>query len=431
MRGTLMKRLALVSTAFLLFLLLGGIASAYAQQEQQAKPGQQAQQNQKKQQAQQPQHAQQQQQQQNQNKQQAQQQQHAQQQQQNQNKQQAQQQQHAQQQQQNQNKQQAQQQQHAQQQQQNQNKQQAQQQQHAQQQQNQNKQQAQQQQHAQQQNQNKQQATQQQAIRPAQLRPTQQQQHAYQQQQQTTWQQHRAQNWQSEHRNWQQRGGYNGYRIPDNYYGSYYGQGHSFRVYNEPFMVVGGYPRFQYGGYWFSMIDPYPEYWGRNWYQTDDVYVAYSGDGYYLYNRRYANRPGIAISIPFDSQDNQQAQLGPIPQQQGDWQRYRAQNWQSEHRNWQQRGGYNGYRVPDDSYGSYYGPDHYFRVSSLPFSVEGGYPRFQYGGHWFSMIDPYPENWGDTWYQTDDVYVAYSDDGYYLYNRMYPDSPGVAVSISP
>jgi len=195
-------------------------------------------------------------------------------------------------------------------------------------------------------------------------------------------------------------------------------------------MVVGGYPRFQYGGFWFSMIDPYPEYWGRNWYQTDDVYVAYSGDGYYLYNRRYRNRPGIAISIPFESQNNQQAQLGPIPQQQGDWQRYRAQNWQSEHRSWQQRGGYNGYRVPDDSYGSYYGPEHYFRVSSLPFRVEGGYPRFQYGGHWFSMIDPYPENWGDTWYQTDDVYVAYSNDGYYLYNRMYPDSPGVAVSIS-
>ena len=408
-----MKRLAIVSTAFLLFVLLGGSPFAYAQQGQQAKPEQQAQQNQKKQQAQQQQHAQQQQ---SQNKQQAQQQ-HAQQQQ-------AQQQQHAQQQQQNQNKQQAQQQQHAQQQQ-NQNKQQAQQQQHAQQQQNQNKQQAQ-----RQQSQNRQQAAQQQAIRPAQLRPTQQQQHAYQQQQQTTWQQHRAQNWQSEHRSWQQRGGYNGYRIPNNYYGSYYGQRHSFRVYNQPFMVVGGYPRFQYGGYWFSMIDPYPEYWGRNWYQTDDVYVAYSGDGYYLYNRRYANRPGIAISIPFESRNNQQAQLGPIPQQQGDWQRYRAQNWQSEHRSWQQRGGYNGYRVPDDSYGSYYGPDHYFRVSSLPFSVEGGYPRFQYGGHWFSMIDPYPENWGDTWYQTDDVYVAYSDDGYYLYNRMYPDSPGVAVSIS-
>ena len=337
------------------------------------------------------------------------------------------QQQHAQQQQQqNQNKQA--QQQHAQQQQ-------AQQQQHAQQQQqqNQNKQQAQQhsqQQQVQQQSQNRQQAAQQQAIRPAQLRPTQQQQHVYQQQQQTTWQQHRAQNWQSEHRSWQQRGGYNGYRIPDNYYGSYYGEGHSFLVYNQPFMVVGGYPRFQYGGYWFSMIDPYPEYWGGNWYQTDDVYVAYSGDGYYMYNRRYANRPGVAISISLESQNNEQAQLVPIPQQPGDWQQYRAQNWQSEHRSWQQRGGYNGYRVPDDSYSSYYGADHFFRVSSLPFRVEGGYPSFQYSGYWFSIVDRYPEYWGDTWYQTDDVYVAYSNDGYYLYNSRYPNSPGIAISIS-
>jgi hypothetical protein len=310
--------------------------------------------------------------------------------------------------------------------------QQAQQQQHAQQQQqqNQNKQQAQQQQHAQQQQVQQQSQNRQQAIRPAQLRPTQQQQHVYQQQQQTTWQQHRAQNWQSEHRSWQQRGGYNGYRIPDNYYGSYYGEGHSFLVYNQPFMVVGGYPRFQYGGYWFSMIDPYPEYWGGNWYQTDDVYVAYSGDGYYMYNRRYANRPGVAISISFESQNNQQTQLVPIPQQQGDWQQYRAQNWQSEHRSWQQRGGYNGYRVPDDSYSSYYGADHFFRVSSLPFRVEGGYPSFQYSGYWFSIVDRYPEYWGDTWYQTDDVYVAYSNDGYYLYNSRYPNSPGVAISIS-
>ena len=300
-----MKQLGVVSTAFLLFVLLGSITFGYAQQEPQAKPEQKNAQEQH----------------QNQNKQPAQQQKNAEQQQQNQNRQQAQQQQHAQQQQQqNQNKQQAQQQQHA--------RQQQAQQQHAQQQQqqDQNRQQAA-QQHAQQQQ------AQQQAIRPAQLRPTQQQQHAYQQQQQTTWQQHRAQNWNSDHRNWEQRGGYNGYRIPNNYYGSYYGQGHSFRVYNQPYMVVGGYPRFQYGGFWFSVIDPYPEYWGANWYRTDDVYVAYSGDGYYLYNRRYANRPGIAISIPFESQNNQQAQLQPIPQQQGDWQQYRAQNWQSEHRN--------------------------------------------------------------------------------------------------
>jgi hypothetical protein len=117
--------------------------------------------------------------------------------------------------------------------------------------------------------------------------------------QRNDWQQHRSNNWSSEHRTWEQRGGYNGYRIPDAYYGNYYGQNHWFRVYNQPFMVVGGFPRFQYGGYWFSVVDPYPDYWGNDWYQTDDVYVAYYDNGYYMYNRSYPGRPGVAISISF------------------------------------------------------------------------------------------------------------------------------------
>jgi hypothetical protein len=62
-------------------------------------------------------------------------------------------------------------------------------------------------------------------------------------------------------------------------------------------MMESEHPRFQYNGYWFSLYDPYPEYWGNNWYQTDDVYVTYYDDGYYLYNRRFPGRPGIAISI--------------------------------------------------------------------------------------------------------------------------------------
>jgi len=111
------------------------------------------------------------------------------------------------------------------------------------------------------------------------------------------WEQNRARHWDSQRRSWQQRGGYNGYRVPENYFRSYYGAGHSFRIYNQPFMMYGATPRFQYGGYWFSMMDPYPEYWGSNWYQTDDVYVDYYGDGYYLFNRRYPGRPGIAVSI--------------------------------------------------------------------------------------------------------------------------------------
>jgi hypothetical protein len=117
--------------------------------------------------------------------------------------------------------------------------------------------------------------------------------------QQRVWQEHRASRWNSEHRTWRQRGGYNGYLVPDVYFRSHYGPRHSFRVYNRPFMVVGGRPRFQYGNYWFSMVDPYPEYWGHNWYQTDDVYVEYVDNGYYLFNRSYPQRTGIAVSISF------------------------------------------------------------------------------------------------------------------------------------
>ena len=137
-----------------------------------------------------------------------------------------------------------------------------------------------------------------------------QEQHAQQQQperaqraslseQRKVWQQHRAQSWESEHRTWQQRGGYNGYRIPDDRFRLYYGRDHWFRVYSLPMTVVGGYPRFRYGDYWLSFVDPYPEYWGDNWYETDDVYVDYYNDGYYLYNRRYPGRPGITISFSF------------------------------------------------------------------------------------------------------------------------------------
>jgi hypothetical protein len=112
--------------------------------------------------------------------------------------------------------------------------------------------------------------------------------------QQSTWQQHRAGNWQSDHRSWQQRGGYNGYRIPNDRFRGDFGWGHGFRIGGLPFLVVGGYPRFQYGGYWFSLLDPYPGDWDSDWYDTDDVYVGYADNGYYLYNRRH---PGVGIAV--------------------------------------------------------------------------------------------------------------------------------------
>jgi hypothetical protein len=61
-------------------------------------------------------------------------------------------------------------------------------------------------------------------------------------------------------------------------------------------VFVGGGQRFRYGGYWFGLIDPWPEYWSSDWYDSDDVYVNYEGGGYYLYNRSY---PSDRVAISF------------------------------------------------------------------------------------------------------------------------------------
>ncbi|MGA8111196.1 MAG: hypothetical protein WBD46_03625 [Acidobacteriaceae bacterium] len=115
--------------------------------------------------------------------------------------------------------------------------------------------------------------------------------------------------------------------------------------------------------------------------------------------------------------------------QQAAWQQHRAGNWQSDHRTWQQRGGYHGYRIPDARFQGYFGPGHGFLIRGLPFMVVGGFPRFQYDGYWLSVVDPWPQQWGNDWYDNDQVYLDYDDGGYYLYNRSYP-GVGIAVSIS-
>src|SRR6202046_5823117 len=58
-------------------------------------------------------------------------------------------------------------------------------------------------------------------------------------------------------------------RIPDDRYRANFGEEHTF-VINDP-VIVGGFSRFQYGGFWFAFNNPWPE----GWYYTDDVYVSY------------------------------------------------------------------------------------------------------------------------------------------------------------
>ena len=107
----------------------------------------------------------------------------------------------------------------------------------------------------------------------------------------------------------------------------------------------------------------------------------------------------------------------------------KAGNWSSDHKTWQQRGGYNGYRIPDARFNLYFGRQHYFHISSLPILFVGGFPRFQYDGYWITFVDPWPDNWNPDWYETDNIYLDYTDDGYYLYDQNYPGI-GIAVTIS-
>jgi hypothetical protein len=77
-------------------------------------------------------------------------------------------------------------------------------------------------------------------------------------------------------------------RIPDDRFRANFGEGHTF-VINEPVMV-GGYSRFQYSGFWFGFVNPWP----MGWYYTDNVYVDYVDGGYYLCNPYY---PGARVAI--------------------------------------------------------------------------------------------------------------------------------------
>jgi hypothetical protein len=98
------------------------------------------------------------------------------------------------------------------------------------------------------------------------------------------------------------------------------------------------------------------------------------------------------------------------------------------HRDWHQRGGHGGYRIPDCCFRGYFGPDQGFHIQSFPMEVYGRYPRFQYRRFWLDFMDSWPEYWSDNWYENDDVYVVFPDDGYYQYNRGYPEGR-IAISV--
>jgi hypothetical protein len=106
------------------------------------------------------------------------------------------------------------------------------------------------------------------------------------------------------------------------------------------------------------------------------------------------------------------------------WEEHRVADWGAVHRTWAQRGGYGGYWIPQDRFYAYYGPSHVFRFYP---QIYLGYPRFSYGPYWFLIVDPWPGEWDDAWYDSGDCYIDYVGDGYYLFNRAHP---GVAIAVT-
>ena len=77
-------------------------------------------------------------------------------------------------------------------------------------------------------------------------------------------------------------------RIPDDKFRASFGRQHTV-VIRRPVIVVGR-PRFQYSGYWFEIVDPWPAEWAY----TDDCYVDYVDGEYFLFNVLH---PGVRIAL--------------------------------------------------------------------------------------------------------------------------------------
>jgi len=83
--------------------------------------------------------------------------------------------------------------------------------------------------------------------------------------------------------------------------------------------------------------------------------------------------------------------------------------------------GRQGGRIPDDRFRASFGRQHTFSIGQ-PVIVSGT-PRFQYGGYWFVIAQPWPGGWG----YSDPVYVDYIDGEYFL---LSPVHPGVQIAIN-
>jgi len=86
----------------------------------------------------------------------------------------------------------------------------------------------------------------------------------------------------------QRAGGQRGGHIPDDHFRSHFGRQHTV-VINRP-VIVEGQPRFQSGGYWFTIVDVWP----ADWAYTDQCYIDYIDGEYFLFDLAH---PGVRIAL--------------------------------------------------------------------------------------------------------------------------------------
>jgi hypothetical protein len=79
-----------------------------------------------------------------------------------------------------------------------------------------------------------------------------------------------------------------GGHIPDDRFRTQFGRSHTF-VAQRP-VIIEGQPRFQYGGYSFILVDPWP----ADWAYTDDCYIDYVDGDYFLFDLLH---PGERIAL--------------------------------------------------------------------------------------------------------------------------------------
>jgi len=77
-------------------------------------------------------------------------------------------------------------------------------------------------------------------------------------------------------------------RITDDKFRAHFGRQHTLVINRTT--VVEGQPRFQYAGYWFNIVDPWPVGWAY----TDQCYIDYVDGEYFLFDLLH---PGVRIAI--------------------------------------------------------------------------------------------------------------------------------------